>query len=245
MKLTTRVEPTEIDEELSMAFDYEFDGTTTSEIKDFTPPSEFGIGLIVGPSGSGKSTLLKKFGEEADCKWDGSKSVASHFESADDARNRLSSVGFNSVKNWMQPHHTLSNGQKFRADLARKIASGSVVDEFTSVINREAAKSCSVSLRRYVDSAGLTRIVLASCHYDIIEWLQPDWCYDVEAGSMMRGKSGRASRSVSRDAPLKNGRSSAIITISTQGSTVEILDGLPFGMESQLGLCQPLLNPEW
>ena len=245
MKLTTRVDVTDIDRDISTTFDYEFSGETTAEIKDFDAPSDFGIGLIVGPSGSGKSTLLKKFGQEVGCEWDGSKSVASHFASADEARDRLSSVGFNSVKNWLQPYHTLSNGQQFRSDLARKVASGVVIDEFTSVINREAAKSCSVSLRRYVDDSGLSSIVLASCHYDIIEWLQPDWCYDVEAGSMMPKKSGRASRSVSRDAPLKNGKSSATITISTQASTVEILDGLPFGMEHQLDSSQPQLNLVW
>ncbi len=245
MRLTTQVQPTDIDIELSSMFDYKFTGETVTEVTDFQAPSEFGIGLIVGPSGSGKSTLLKKFGEDCEVEWDGKKSVASHFADSEDAKNRLSSVGFNSVRNWMQPHHTLSNGQKFRADLARKIRSGVVIDEFTSVINREAARSCSVSLRRYVDDAGLSGVVLASCHYDIIEWLQPDWCYDVEAGSMMPKKQGRASRSVSRDAPLRNGRSSAIITISTQGNTVAVLDGLPFGTECQSALSQPLLNPEW
>lgn len=242
MKLTTTVDVTDIDRDISTTFDYEFSGETSVEIKDFEAPSDFGIGLIVGPSGSGKSTLLKKFGQEAECEWDGSKSIASHFASADEARDKLSSVGFNSVKNWLQPYHTLSNGQQFRSDLARKVSSGVVIDEFTSVINREAARSCSVSLRRYVDNAGLTNIVLASCHYDIIEWLQPDWCYDVEAGAMMPKKSDRALRSVLRDAPLKNGRSSAIITISTQGSTVEILDGSPYGEKPQSDLCQPLLN---
>jgi ABC-type lipoprotein export system ATPase subunit len=243
MKLTANVEVTSIDSELATVFDYEFTGETVTEIKDFDAPEDFGIGLIVGPSGSGKSTLLSKFGEDSDVEWDRSKSVASHFADADDARNRLSSVGFNSVKNWMQPHHTLSNGQQFRADLARKVGNGVVIDEFTSVINREAAKSCSVSLRRYVDDSNISGIVLASCHYDIIEWLQPDWCYDVEAGRMMPKKSARASRSVSRDAPLKNGTSSAIITISTQEKDVEILDGLPFGTECQLDLFQHQPSP--
>ena len=243
MKLTANVEVTSIDSELATTFDYEFTGETVTEIKDFDAPENFGIGLIVGPSGSGKSTLLSKFGNDRDVEWDRNKSVASHFADADDARNRLSSVGFNSVKNWMQPHHTLSNGQQFRADLARKVGDGVVIDEFTSVINREAAKSCSVSLRRYVDDSGLSGLVLASCHYDIIEWLQPDWCYDVEAGRMMPKKSDRVSRSVSRDAPLKNGTSSAIITISTQGKDVEILDGLPFGTECQLDLFQPPHSP--
>jgi len=38
--------------------------------------------------------------------------------------------------------------------------------------------SCSNAMRRYVDKKNLKNIVLASCHYDIIEWLRPDWIFD-------------------------------------------------------------------
>ena len=33
----------------------------------------------------------------------------------------------------------------------------------------------------------MRRVVLASCHYDIIEWLQPDWVFDTQVGMLPRG----------------------------------------------------------
>ena len=136
------------------------------------------IGLIVGPSGSGKSTLLREFGEEQNIEWDSNKAVCSHFNDATDAEERLSSVGFNSIPSWMRPYHVLSNGEQFRADLARRIEDGAIIDEYTSVVDRNVARSCSVAVKKYIDKKGLKNIVFATCHYDIIEWLEPDWIYD-------------------------------------------------------------------
>src|SRR5210317_1370926 len=105
--MKTKVQTDEITKELSRAFDYEFDGVT-----EFTPPqiatldrqtsidSDYSIGLIVGPSGSGKSTLLKDFGTEENVEWDADKAVCSHFENAEDAQERLSAVGFNTIPAW-------------------------------------------------------------------------------------------------------------------------------------------------
>lgn len=171
-----------ITDEISNTFDYEFDGTT-----DFIPhdvhgiPENFSIGLIVGASGSGKSTMLELFGEDHELEWDHNKAVCSHFDNATDAKDRLSSVGFNNIKDWMKPFHVLSNGQKFRVELARKIKSNAVIDEFTSVVDRQVAQSCSHALQRYIRQKEFKNIVFCSCHYDIIEWLQPDWVYDTEA----------------------------------------------------------------
>jgi GNAT superfamily N-acetyltransferase len=83
----------------------------------------------------------------------------------------------------VKPYHVLSTGERFRADLARRIKSGAVIDEFTSVVDRNVAKACSVALRRYADRNEIKRVVLASCHYDIIEWLQPDWVFDTATGA--------------------------------------------------------------
>ena len=171
--------------ELSGSFDYTFDG-----VSEFTPPKmpkikePFRIGLIVGASGSGKSTLLQDFGLEQSPRWCAEKAIVSHFESADDAVERLGAVGLNSIPSWMRPYHVLSTGEKFRADLARKLKSGAVVDEFTSVVDRSVAKSCSRALSRYVKSKGLQSIVIASCHRDIIDWLEPDWVFDTDTGVM-------------------------------------------------------------
>jgi GNAT superfamily N-acetyltransferase len=179
------VVPDHITDELSRSFDYEFDGTTEFEPLEISPldreasiGNEWGIGLIVGPSGSGKSTLLKEFGNEEHNTWDSNKAVCSHFIDAKDAEERLSSVGFNTIPAWMRPYHVLSNGEQFRADLARRIKDGAVIDEFTSVVDRNVARSCSVALKKYVDKKGIKNLVFATCHYDIIDWLEPDWVYD-------------------------------------------------------------------
>jgi ABC-type ATPase involved in cell division len=171
------------------AFDCAFDG-----ISKFHPwkipsklPTKFKIGVIVGSSGSGKSTLLKNFGVEESPVWEPNKSIVSHFETPDDAINKLGSVGLNSVPSWYKPYNVLSNGEKFRADLARKLKNGAVIDEFTSVVDRNVAKAASMSLARFVKNNNLENIVLSTCHRDILEWLEPDWVLDTDTGELMDG----------------------------------------------------------
>lgn len=171
------------------AFDCTFDGTSK-----FYPwklptnlPKKFKIGVIVGSSGSGKSTLLKHFGNEESPNWDSNKSIISHFENPDEAINKLGSVGLNSVPSWYKPYHVLSNGEKFRADLARKLKSNCVIDEFTSVVDRAVAKAASVSLSRFVTNNNLENVVLSTCHHDILEWLEPDWVLNTDTGELMDG----------------------------------------------------------
>lgn len=179
----SQVEVDDVVRQLSLSFDYEFDGLSTFSPPPLPPvPSGFRIGLIVGPSGSGKSSLLKGFGTEVPVVWSTDRAICSHFENAEDAQRRLSAVGLSSIPTWMRPYHVLSTGEKFRADLARRLTHGAVIDEFTSVIDRNVAKACSYALRRYCDSECLTGLVLASCHYDIAAWLQPDWVFDTSTG---------------------------------------------------------------
>lgn len=161
-----------------------------SEFYPWTKPSlptDFRIGVIVGSSGSGKSTLLKEFGTEESPIWFPEKGIISHFENPDDGINRLTSVGLNTVPSWYKPYHVLSNGEKFRADLARKIKDGSVIDEFTSVVDRNVAKAASVALSRYVKQHKIKNIVLSTCHRDILEWLEPDWVIDTDLGEYTEG----------------------------------------------------------
>ncbi len=189
--MKSKVKLDDITREISRSFDYEFDGQT-----EFTPPTisaidrtsvigeEWSIGLIVGPSGSGKSTMLKEFGNEEQIQWEGDKAVCSHFKDTEDAQERLCAVGFNTIPAWMRPFHLLSNGEQFRANLARRLQDNAVIDEFTSVVDRNVAKSCSLATRRYIDQKGLKNITFATCHYDIVEWLQPDWVFDTATGSV-------------------------------------------------------------
>jgi hypothetical protein len=99
--LTSKVIHDKFIEASEKAFDCSFDGTCT-----FYPwmkpevPKDFSIGIIVGSSGSGKSTLLKKFGKERIPSW-GFKAIVSHFDSPDEAINKLSAVGLNSIPSWI------------------------------------------------------------------------------------------------------------------------------------------------
>ena len=172
-----------------IAFDCTFDG-----VSKFYPwqlpdnlPKDFKLGVIVGSSGSGKSTLLKEFGVEEMPVWDNAKSIISHFDSPDEAINKMGAVGLNTIPSWYKQYDVLSNGEKFRADLARKIKSNAVIDEFTSVVDRNAAKAASVSLARYLKNHDTNNIVLATCHRDILDWLEPDWVIDTDTGEFYNG----------------------------------------------------------
>lgn len=142
--------------------------------------------LICGKSGSGKSTILREiYGDVKPIEYDHDKCVISQFPrlSEEEACDLLSSMGLASVPTWLRKPQELSNGERARLDIAKAIydANGGIVvlDEYTSVVNRSAAKSMSFALQRYARQKGL-KIIIASCHFDIIEWLQPDYVFNLE-----------------------------------------------------------------
>ena len=185
----TTVQTDEFTQAASVAFDYAFTGSSAFEgWEKPSIPEDFGIGLIMGPSGSGKSLLLKQFGDEVLPVWDPSKAIVSQFSTPEDSLERLMAVGLNSIPSWCRPFHVLSNGEQFRANLARRLDNNTIIDEFTSVVDRNVAKAVSSSLRRYVDRKGLKGLVLASCHHDILEWLRPDWYFDTTDGLLHDGR---------------------------------------------------------
>jgi ABC-type lipoprotein export system ATPase subunit len=153
----------------------------TSELSNF----KWNIGVLCGNSGSGKSTLLSTLGEPKNPIYDYSKSIISQFPhmSEHDVCELLSSVGLSSVPVWLHKPNELSNGERARLDLCWILANAKeneiiLYDEFSSVINRAVAKSMSYALQRYVREKNL-KIILASCHFDIIEWLNPDWVFNL------------------------------------------------------------------
>jgi ABC-type ATPase with predicted acetyltransferase domain len=97
----------------------------------------------------------------------------------------------NDVPTWCRPYTVLSNGQQFRADLARQIGDRAIIDEFTSVVSRPVAMSTCHGLRRWVDHHDVRCMVVASCHHDIEEWLRPDWVIDTDHGVFREGPAGR------------------------------------------------------
>ena len=148
---------------------------------------EWNVGLIVGGSGTGKSTIAKEvFPEAYIVGYEYStKSVIDDMpkeKSIKDIEKTFTSVGFSSPPSWLKPYDVLSNGEKMRVDLARSILEEKdlvVFDEFTSVVNREVAKTSSYAISKAVRRAGKQFIAVA-CHKDIVDWLEPDWIYDTD-----------------------------------------------------------------
>ena len=184
MKLTVSIEPDEFTEKVAQAFDLEFDGTISTEIPDFSCPKDFNIGMIVGASGSGKTQILQNHFrvKTKQSIWLKNKAIVSHFETPEEAIEKLFACGLASVPTLCKPFHVLSNGEKYRAIVARKLGTGMILDEFTSEVNRETAKSLSVSLSKYIRSKDITGVVLSSCHKYIVEWIEPDWVFDCDSG---------------------------------------------------------------
>lgn len=138
-----------------------------------------GIILLVGSSGSGKSTILKSLGMNSFI-LDESRSAIDHFRTADDAETYLLSMGLRSIPTWFRPLNTLSMGEKHRAECAIYMYNNYMyIDEFTSVVDRDTAKSLSASFKKYFPKD--KTVYIASCHRDIIEWLQPDHIYDTDS----------------------------------------------------------------
>ena len=90
------------------------------------------IGVVVGPSGSGKTSIGRSIWPDVgiydgDIGWPADKPIVDAIApggSFDDVTGALSAVGLGSVPAWLRPYGALSNGEKFRAGLARIIAEG-------------------------------------------------------------------------------------------------------------------------
>jgi len=154
-------------------------------------PKEWQIGVVYGGSGTGKTTILKEYFKRDVLRpnFSNDKSLISNFQwlSPKEAAMLLSAMGLATVPTWLRPYHTLSNGEKYRAYLAYVVSKTEnqviLVDEYTSVVDRDVAKAMSNALQKYIRRNN-KQIVLASCHFDIMDWLQPDWIYSPEKGRL-------------------------------------------------------------
>jgi GNAT superfamily N-acetyltransferase len=161
---------------------------------------DWNIGLIVGPSGCGKTTIARELWPAdyvTGFDWPPERSVLDGFPegmSIKDITLLLSSVGFSSPPSWARSFGVLSNGEQFRATLARALAEKTelcVFDEFTSVVDRTVAQIGSAAVAKTVRRRG-QKFVAVTCHYDVEEWLDPDWVYSPVENSfqwrLLRGR---------------------------------------------------------
>ncbi|MBN2293670.1 MAG: hypothetical protein JXM70_14670 [Pirellulales bacterium] len=153
------------------------------------------VGLIVGPSGSGKSTMAKRiFGDHVwrGRPWPDDRAVVDCLgeRPIKEITGLFTAVGFSSPPSWIKPYEVLSGGERFRCDLARALVESDnccVFDEFTSVVDRNVAKIGSAAVARAVRGGRVNcRFVAVTCHYDVAEWLEPDWTLDMATSTFHR-----------------------------------------------------------
>jgi GNAT superfamily N-acetyltransferase len=126
----------------------------------------------------------------------------------------FTAVGFSSPPSWIKPYGVLSNGEQFRCDLARALSEGGrrraeggnenadstnlplsalrlpplvVFDEFTSVVDRNVARCVSAAIGKGIRAGQIgCRFVAVTCHYDVTDWLTPDWVIDMATATFTR-----------------------------------------------------------
>ena len=187
---------------------------TKYDIKDYveTPviipdlPDQ-GLVLIVGTSGSGKSTILRNLGNNQAVTMSPCSTVIENFSTAERGEELLLASGLRSIPAWFRTPGTLSNGEYHRFEMAMALDQGiECIDEFTSVVDRDTAKSLAYSVRQWFNkNPGV--LYIASCHRDIIDWLDPDYIYDTDMQEL----------SARRSLHLRLGRPT--ITLDIRGTT--------------------------
>lgn len=146
---------------------------------------DWNVGLIVGPSGCGKSQIARGLFAKSmreDFPWPKDKACVDGFPTdmgIKDIVELLSAVGFSSPPAWLRPYGVLSTGQQFRVHLARLLAEKrpiSVVDEYSSTVDRTVAKIGSAALEKTVRRRG-QKFIAVTCHEDVESYLNPDWVF--------------------------------------------------------------------
>lgn len=207
-------------EKILSMYDLDLDKYTERFAGDLNPPEQWNVGLIVGRSATGKTTIARElFGVYEDFAF-GPRSIVDEMpESAtvEDIAKMFTLVGFSSIPSFLKPYAVLSQGEQMRVRLAKAFLSGEkriVFDEFTSVVDRDVARIVSTVVAKAARHLDI-QFIAVSCHYDVEEWLTPDWVFSTDEMQQRVGEKKNAQTCVCAyiDATREVGGVSNAITI--------------------------------
>jgi len=155
------------------------------------------IGVIVGRSGTGKTSIAKQlFPKEYIRGFEYARdTVLDDFPEnvpVNEITKALCNVGFASPPDWLKAYENLSQGERMRVDIARALCLQQqliVFDEFTSVVDREIAKVSAYAIAKAVRRTN-KQFIAVTCHYDVLNWLEPDWVFCTDDMSFSKKKDG-------------------------------------------------------
>ncbi len=149
------------------------------------------VALVAGPSGAGKTRLLAEIARQTP----GSRLVQDALfpldvpvidavlptRPIDEAMALLTACGLGEPALWLRRFDQLSEGERFRARLARAMGlhrrehsrAPLLCDEFGSLLHQPLARAIAFNLRKLVTREKLA-LVVASCRPDLAEALRPD-----------------------------------------------------------------------
>ncbi len=182
------------------------------------------IVMLTGPSGSGKTSLLQAAAEQAgQVIWVGRgrfpigraivDSVAPRKTLAT-ALDILTACGLGEPRLWVREFRDLSDGEQFRASLARAVGRSLdgrqpvpiFCDEFSAILHRRMAKAVAYNIRKLVSRYHLM-LVVAGTHDDVIADLQPDQVVRLDTANqqVVRSRSREKAISLRRRATIVPG----------------------------------------
>lgn len=154
---------------------------------------DWNIWVIVGPSWSWKSTIATEIFWDKfidfDYWNDSLIKELSKYWNINHITNIFNKVWFNTPKSWLKPYWVLSNWEKMRVDLAKTLLENkdiSIFDEFTSVVDRQVAKVASHAISKIIKREN-KKFIAVWCHYDILDWIEPDWVFDTKDFVFIKG----------------------------------------------------------
>lgn len=161
------------------------------------------VALVTGPSGSGKTRLMRELarrlrmsgrtviiaGRGHSHRSRSRRSILDELAgmcgSAESALSVLAWAGLADAKLLARRACELSEGQGHRYAVARAMARAGqlsrgraggitvLIDEFASTLDRVTARGLAATVRRWVQDRGDVRLVCATAHDDVMEWLGP------------------------------------------------------------------------